>query len=231
MSWKLFKVNMLLYMNNPIGVVTPVQFATKLATEYDSCMRRGGQLIGKEAVMAGNLPLMLSLMGVAQAKAITKTQPSKHDFLSDVGKAVEGYWTGATLMPFPIYPIPAPGSIQNLVLNSGRFNFIYNIYQSKGKYIALCEGDDFWIDENKLQTQVSFLEENSNYSMSFHSVEVANEIEWVIQSGGVMPVQIRNAYDKLKAFYEKQVENEAYADQTVFRKPLRNDLFGLELWQ
>jgi hypothetical protein len=61
--------------------------------------------------------------------------------------------------------------------------------------------------------------------------EVANEIEWVIQSGGVMPVQIRNAYDKLKAFYEKQVENEAYTDQTVFRKPLRNDLFGLELWQ
>ena len=119
MSWNLFKVNMLLYMNNPIGIVTPVQFATKLATEYDSCMRRGGQLIGKEAVMAGNLPLMLSLLGVAQAKAITKTQPGKHDFLSDVGKAVEGYWTGATLMPFPIYPIPAPGSIQNLILNSG----------------------------------------------------------------------------------------------------------------
>ena len=119
MSWNLFKVNMLLYMNNPIGIVTPVQFATKLATEYDSCMRRGGQLIGKEAVMAGNLPLMLSLLGVAQAKAITKTQPGKHDFLSDVGKAVEGYWTGATLLPFPIYPIPAPGSIQNLILNSG----------------------------------------------------------------------------------------------------------------
>lgn len=119
MSWNLFKVNMLLYMNNPIGVVTPVQFATKLATEYDSCMRRGGQLIGKEAIMAGNLPLMLSLLGVAQAKALTKTQPGKHDFLSDIGKAVEGYWTGATLMPFPIYPIPAPGSIQNIILNSG----------------------------------------------------------------------------------------------------------------
>ena len=119
MSWNLFKVNMLLYMNNPIGIVTPVQFATKLATEYDSCMRRGGQLIGKEAIMAGNLPLMLSLLGVAQAKALTKTQPGKHDFLSDIGKAVEGYWTGATLMPFPIYPIPAPGSIQNIILNSG----------------------------------------------------------------------------------------------------------------
>ena len=119
MSWKLFKVNMLLYMNNPIGIVTPVQFATKLATEYDSCMRRGGQLIGKESVLAGNLPLMLTLMTVAQAKAITKTQPGKHDFLADVGKAIEGYWTGATLQPFPVYPIPAPGSLQNLLLNSG----------------------------------------------------------------------------------------------------------------
>lgn len=119
MSWKLFKVNMLMYMNNPLGVVTPVQFATKLATEYDSCMRRGGQLIGKESVLVGNLPLMLTLVTVGQAKAITKTQPGKHDFLADVGKAVEGYWTGATLQPFPIYPIPAPGSIQNLILNSG----------------------------------------------------------------------------------------------------------------
>ena len=119
MSWKLFKVNMLLYMNNPLGVVTPVQFATKLAQEYDSCMRRGGQLIGRESVLAGNLPLMLTLITVAQAKAITKTQPAKHDFLADIGKAVEGYWTGATLQPFPIYPIPAPGSIQNIILNSG----------------------------------------------------------------------------------------------------------------
>ena len=118
MSWKLFKVNMLLYMNNPIGIATPVQFATKLATEYDSCMRRGGQLIGKESILMGNLPLMLSLLGVAQSTAITKGDPGKHAFLLDVGNAVKGYWTGATLNPFPIYPIPAPGSIQNIVINS-----------------------------------------------------------------------------------------------------------------
>ena len=36
MSWNMFKVNMLLYMNNPIGVVSPAQYAIKLATEYDS---------------------------------------------------------------------------------------------------------------------------------------------------------------------------------------------------
>lgn len=42
----------------------------------------------------------------------------------------------------------------------------------KGKYIANCEGDDYWIYENKLQTQVDFLENNSEYSMCFHNAIV-----------------------------------------------------------
>lgn len=42
------------------------------------------------------------------------------------------------------------------------------------------------------------------------SRNVAREIQWVIDSGGVMPVQIRRAYDKLKAFYDKQLADEEY---------------------
>ncbi|MGP1586938.1 MAG: glycosyltransferase family 2 protein [Treponemataceae bacterium] len=38
---------------------------------------------------------------------------------------------------------------------------------AKGKYVAICEGDDFWIDPNKLQMQVEFMEKNSDYGMSF----------------------------------------------------------------
>lgn len=44
----------------------------------------------------------------------------------------------------------------------------------KGKYTALCEGDDFWIDENKLQRQVDFMENNPDYTLCAHSHIIVN---------------------------------------------------------
>lgn len=43
---------------------------------------------------------------------------------------------------------------------------------TKGKYIAKCEGDDYWTDPMKLQKQVEFMDKNEEYSLCFHNATV-----------------------------------------------------------
>ncbi len=46
-----------------------------------------------------------------------------------------------------------------------------------GKYIAICEGDDYWTDPLKLQKQVEFLESHPDFSMCFHACKIENQTE------------------------------------------------------
>lgn len=68
-------------------------------------------------------------------------------------------------------------------------NFVRTLLAAKGTYIALCEGDDYWTDPDKLQQQVDFLQANESYSFVFHNVKIFENGRF---AGDVYPVDRKN---------------------------------------
>jgi glycosyltransferase involved in cell wall biosynthesis len=56
--------------------------------------------------------------------------------------------------------------------------------KAKGKYIAICEGDDYWTDETKLQQQVLFLENNPEYVITYTGCRPFDESGFLDQDCG-----------------------------------------------
>lgn len=50
----------------------------------------------------------------------------------------------------------------------------YNYGRAVGKYIAFCEGDDYWTDILKLQEQIDYMEKDSECSVCVHASQKIN---------------------------------------------------------
>ena len=96
-----------------------------------------------------------------------------HDDASDDGTAeiIKRYENKYSDIIKPIYQTINQYSIGNRPVNKLNFD------RAKGKYIAVCEGDDYWTDQYKLQKQVDFLEANEEFSGCFHKSFTINETD------------------------------------------------------
>jgi len=56
-----------------------------------------------------------------------------------------------------------------------KFNFLHCFFDCRGEYIVHIEADDYFTDDNKLQTQVDFLDDNLNVSACFHNAQIIFE--------------------------------------------------------
>ena len=107
-----------------------------------------------------------------------------------IHEAIEGFLSQETEFPFEIiihddastdstvdiareYARRYPRLIRTIFQKENQFSkaglinprFVFPV--ARGKYLALCEGDDYWTDSSKLQKQVAFLEANPDYVITY----------------------------------------------------------------
>lgn len=160
-----------------------------------------------------------------------------------IADAINGFLMQKTNFPFEIiihddastdstreiisnYQLENPGLIKTIFqkenqYSQGKHVFPIAFQAARGKYIALCEGDDYWIDPDKLQKQVDFLESKPDYAICFHNNFILN-----VNSSEAMILREQDPWDTLttedvinwNSYYKRKKATPGHTSTAVFRK-------------
>ena len=120
-----------------------------------------------------------------------------------------------------------PTLIKPILQTENQYSKGVNILQeiqfprAKGKYIAVCEGDDYWIDPNKLQLQVNWLEKHPEDIGCVHKYIVVDENE------KVQNIRTFGYYDQESRYNLTDFENKELPSQLaslMFRNIVKDPL-------
>ncbi len=90
---------------------------------------------------------------------------------------------------------------------------------AQSEYVAWCEGDDFWIDENKLQMQTDFMDAHPDYSLCAHSAYNCYE------DGAFMEEQFRPFQTSRTVTTEEALSSWLFSTASLFyRRSVRTDI-------
>jgi glycosyltransferase involved in cell wall biosynthesis len=114
---------------------------------------------------------------IAQAIESILLQKTNYDFKIYIGEDCSNDTTSKICQE---YKKKHPDKIElilhekNIGANANGIFMYEHCFKSGAKYIALCEGDDYWTDPLKLQKQVDFLSANLDFGICFHKTEEIN---------------------------------------------------------
>lgn len=115
--------------------------------------------------------------------------------------------------------VPPPNFEINLLEDIGNIGMMQNFARTyaacKYDFVAICEGDDFWIDKNKLQKQVDFLHSNPEFTICHHQVLVE-------RNGKLEKDSITRTVESTTDFQELCKGNFIHTPSVVFRKQVDN---------